>query len=101
MGLFAPGVLWGLFGFTSLLRLNFEWLLLILTALSLSMANIVGYVKCKQDVRTKMSSGLQRAAGWAAGSNSTFGRALQSAGMSAMFGSSSGSGSSGGSGMKG
>ena len=42
--MFAPGVVWGLLAVGSLLRLNFEWLLLILTALSLSMANIVGYV---------------------------------------------------------
>lgn len=37
VGLFAPGLLWGLLGVGSLLRFNFEWLLLILTALSLSM----------------------------------------------------------------
>ena len=82
VGLFAPGVLWGVLGFGSLLRLNFEWLLLILTALSLSMANIVGYVRCKQDARSKIAAGLQ----WAtarSGTDSFVGKALQSAAGSA------------------
>jgi hypothetical protein len=30
-----------------------------LTALALSTANIVGYVRCKQDARTKIAAGLQ------------------------------------------
>ena len=36
VGLFAPGVMWTLLGVGSVMRLNFEWLLLIVTALSLS-----------------------------------------------------------------
>ena len=48
-GLFTPGVIWALLGVGSLLRFNFEWLLLIVTALSLSMANIVGYVRCRRE----------------------------------------------------
>ena len=77
VGLFAPGVIWALLGLGSLMRLNFEWLLLILTALSLSGANIVGYVRCKRDASSKLAAGLQ----WASarsGTGGIVGRALQS-----------------------
>eukprot|EP00322_Chrysochromulina_rotalis_P007126 CAMPEP_0115851634 /NCGR_PEP_ID=MMETSP0287-20121206/12583_1 /TAXON_ID=412157 /ORGANISM="Chrysochromulina rotalis, Strain UIO044" /LENGTH=257 /DNA_ID=CAMNT_0003305673 /DNA_START=62 /DNA_END=836 /DNA_ORIENTATION=- len=131
-GLFAPGLIWGFLGVGMLLRLNFEWLLLIICALSLSTgaqarakgntgsqsgagsksaclparirtllhahscwrvgefaANIVGYVRCKQDARSKLAAGLQ----WAtarAGINATMGQAMGSSLGSAFgFGSSS------------
>jgi len=59
VGLFAPALVWFLFGIGSFFRLSFDWLLLILTALALSFANIVGYVRCKKDARSQISSGLQ------------------------------------------
>jgi hypothetical protein len=83
VGLFAPGVIWALLGLFSLMRLNFEWLLLILTALSLSGANIVGYVRCKRDASSKLAAGLQ----WASarsGTGGIVGRALQSYAGSAL-----------------
>ena len=86
-GLFAPGVVWFIFGVGSFFRFNFDWLLLIFTALTLSMANIVGYVRCKQDARTKLASGIQ---GFVArtGMNATMGQAITSAAGSAFgFGS--------------
>ena len=52
VGLFTPGLVWLLFAIGSFFRFNFEWLLLIMTALTLSTANIVGYVRCKQDARS-------------------------------------------------
>ena len=71
----------------SFLRFKFEWLLLILTALSLSTANIVGYVRCKQDARSKIAAGLQGLVA-RTGMNASMGRALQSAAGSAFgFGS--------------
>ena len=60
------------------MRFKFEWLLLILTALSLSTANIVGYVRCKQDARSKIAAGLQGLVA-RTGMNASMGRALQSA----------------------
>ena len=39
-----PALVWFLFGMGSIFRLSFDWLLLILTALMLSAANIIGYV---------------------------------------------------------
>jgi len=87
VGLFAPGLLWGMLAVGSAIRFNFEWLLLILTALALSMANIVGYVRCKQDARSKLAAGLQGLIS-RTGMNATMGRAMQSAAGSAFgFGS--------------
>ena len=88
VGLFTPGVVWVLFGVGSFFRFNFEWLLLILTALTLSMANIVGYVRCKQDARSKIAAGLQGLAS-RTGMGAVVGRALQSAtarGVGSAFG---------------
>ena len=88
VGLFAPAPIWLLFGVGSFLRFKFEWLLLIFTALSLSMANIIGYVRCKQDARGKISAGLQGLVK-RTGMSSAMGGMLQSAAGSAFgFGSS-------------
>ena len=86
-GLFAPGIIWVLLGVGSFFRFNFEWLLLIVTALALSFANIVGYVRCKQDARTKLAAGLQNIVA-RTGMNATVSKALTSAAGSAFgFGS--------------
>ena len=86
-GLFVPGIVWLLFGVGSFFRFNFEWLLLILTALSLSMANIVGYVRCRQDAASKISSGIQGLVA-RTGMNAAVGRAMTNAAGSAFgFGS--------------
>ena len=82
IGLFAPGVIWLLFGMGSLLRLNFEWLLLIICALSLSFANIVGYVRCKQDARGKIAAGISGLVA-RTGMNSSMGKAITNAAGSA------------------
>ena len=66
----------------SLLRFNFEWLLLIVTALALSFANIVGYVRCKQDARSRIAAGLQGLVA-RTGMNKVMGNAIQSAAGSA------------------
>ena len=66
----------------SLLRFNFEWLLLIMTALALNGANIVGYVRCKQDARSKIAAGLASVV-QRTGMSATMGSAIQSAAGSA------------------
>jgi len=87
VGLFAPGVVWTLFGVASIFRFSFDWLLLILTALALSGANIIGYVRCKQDARSNIASGIQGLV-TRTGMNATMGRAITSAAGSAFgFGS--------------
>ena len=61
---------------------KFDWLLLIVAAVALSWANIIGYVRCKQDVRSRIGAGV---AGLVArtGMNASMGRAVQSAAGSA------------------
>ena len=82
VGLFAPAFVWLLFGIGSFFRFNFEWLLLIMTALTLSGANIIGYVRCKQDARSKIASGIQGLVS-RTGMNASMGRAITSAAGSA------------------
>lgn len=51
-------ILWGVFFFISLFRLNFKWLLLVCIAVVLSGANLYGYVKCKTGHGKQLSSSL-------------------------------------------
>ena len=51
--------MWALLGVGMFLRLKFDWLLLVATALALSGANIIGYVRCKKDAKGRIASGLQ------------------------------------------
>ena len=50
-----PVVVWALLGVGMFLRLKFDWLLLVCTAMALSGANIIGYVRCKSDAKSKIS----------------------------------------------
>mmetsp|Transcript_32097 Transcript_32097/g.75794 ORF Transcript_32097/g.75794 Transcript_32097/m.75794 type:complete len:205 (-) Transcript_32097:159-773(-) len=74
VGLIAPAVIWVLLGVGMFLRLKFDWLLLVGTALALSGANIIGYVRCKSDARAKITSAVTNRLG---GSFAT--QAMQSA----------------------
>lgn len=47
---------WALLGFLALLKLNFEWLLVVVIALVLSSANLVGYYRCDKDAKANMSA---------------------------------------------
>jgi len=82
LGLILPALVWFLFGLGSLFRLSFDWLLLIATALALSFANIIGYVRCKKDAKNKINSSLANMV-TRAGMNNAMGRALTSAAGSA------------------
>mmetsp|Transcript_28419 Transcript_28419/g.77845 ORF Transcript_28419/g.77845 Transcript_28419/m.77845 type:complete len:140 (-) Transcript_28419:195-614(-) len=78
VGLIIPAFIWFLFGIGSVFRLSFDWLLLIVIALALSGANIIGYVRCKKDAASRISNGLHGIAS-RAGMNNMVGQALQSA----------------------
>lgn len=82
VGLFTPGVVWVLFGMGCFFSFKFDWLLLIIAAISMSWANIIGYVRCKQDVRSRIGAGV---AGLVArsGMNAQMGAVVQSAAGSA------------------
>ena len=77
-----PALVWLLFGIGSVFRFSFDWLLLILTALALSFANIIGYVRCKKDARSRITGGLQSAIA-RTGMGKVMGSAIQSAAGSA------------------
>ena len=49
----CQAVIWVLFGVGMFLRLKFDWLLLVATALALSGANIIGYVRCKSGAHAR------------------------------------------------
>lgn len=53
-GLYTPAVLWSFFLLWKLITLKLEWLIVIVTALSLSFANIVGYTKCSKEARQRI-----------------------------------------------
>ena len=46
-------MVWASLGVGMFLRLKFDWLLLVATALALSGANIIGYVRCKSGAHTR------------------------------------------------
>lgn len=54
--LYVTPVIWGLFAIGALFSLNFKWLLVVLSALSLSSANLIGYYKCDKDAKSKIQS---------------------------------------------
>ena len=72
-GLYGFPVVWVFLFIISLLKFNVEWLLIVLVALTLSAANIIGYTKCKRDAKQKMqamlTSGALGALGTSAGSS--------------------------------
>jgi hypothetical protein len=58
-GLYVTPVMWVLFLLIALLKFNIQWLVIVLVALVLSGANIVGYYKCSKDQQKKVSNYVQ------------------------------------------
>ncbi|KAJ8610812.1 hypothetical protein CTAYLR_006440 [Chrysophaeum taylorii] len=54
VGLYAPAFVWGFFLFMAVIKLNIQWLIVIIAALSLSSANIIGYTKCSKEARQRL-----------------------------------------------
>ncbi|OQS04239.1 hypothetical protein THRCLA_03518 [Thraustotheca clavata] len=54
--LYGVPCIWSLSLLIAVLKLNLEWALIAIVALTLSMANIVGYTKCSKDAKSKMKS---------------------------------------------
>jgi len=59
-GLYCTPVAWMLFGITALASFNFQWLLIVIVALTLSGANVVGFWKCQKDAKQKIAAFLAR-----------------------------------------
>jgi len=56
ISLFVAPAVWIIFFITGLLTLKFGWLLIVCVALALSIANIVGYLKCAKDAKKKIQN---------------------------------------------
>ncbi|KAJ1969651.1 Golgi apparatus membrane protein tvp23 [Dimargaris xerosporica] len=53
--LYATPVVWCVLALISLIRLDFQWLLVVVVAIVLSTANLVGYMRCDRDAKKKWS----------------------------------------------
>lgn len=62
LGLYGTPVVWTLLLVVAVLKLNVQWALIVVIALLLSAANIIGYTKCKKDAKQKMHSLMSRGA---------------------------------------
>lgn len=74
-GLYGTPLIWTLFFIIAFLKLNIEWILIDVIALTLSGANIIGYTKCSKDAKEKMQNII---------SSGAFGALQSSAGSSIM-----------------
>eukprot|EP00624_Nannochloropsis_granulata_P001650 evm.model.NODE_18044_length_13276_cov_24.207518.3 len=61
-GLYVTPALWVVFFLVALLKFSVQWLVIVLVALVLSGANIVGYYKCSNDQKKKVQNMVQGAA---------------------------------------
>ena len=59
-GIYAAPVVWGMFLVLAVLRLKFEYLPVVGAAISMSVANIVGYSKCSSSATERMKSIMER-----------------------------------------
>jgi len=55
VGLYAPVLVWGFLLLVDVLKFNVQWLVVVVAAISMNMANVVGYTKCSQDAKQKMA----------------------------------------------
>jgi hypothetical protein len=59
-GLYAAPIAWALLLLIGLLRLKFEYLPIVIAALVLSGANIIGYMKCSSSAKAKVQSMMEQ-----------------------------------------
>lgn len=103
-GLYISPLIWTVFLLFAVLRLRLEYIPVIVAAIALNMANVVGYVKCSSSAKEKMTSLVEQGmkqTSMAALENSSFrnwilSAALNLSGANGGGGSSSSSSSSGG-----
>jgi hypothetical protein len=59
-GLYASPLAWAVLLLLAILRLKLEYIPVIVSAIALNMANIVGYIKCSGSAKEKMQSLVER-----------------------------------------
>lgn len=62
LGLYVTPMLWSTFFLIALLKFSVSWLVIVMVALVLSFANIVGYYKCSNDQKKKVRNVMEGAA---------------------------------------
>ncbi|TMW64106.1 hypothetical protein Poli38472_014223 [Pythium oligandrum] len=62
VGLYTTPAIWVFLLVIAVLKFNVQWLLIVLVALTLSAANIIGYTKCKKDAKEKMQALMSQGA---------------------------------------
>ena len=55
-GIYLTPIIWCIFGVGAFIGLKFNWLLIVILAISLSGANLVGYWKCQSDASARIQS---------------------------------------------
>ncbi|KAJ3222450.1 Golgi apparatus membrane protein TVP23 A [Clydaea vesicula] len=56
ISMYAYPVIWGFLAFSALISFKFEYLLIHVLAITLNVANVVGYTKCEKDAKKQMNS---------------------------------------------
>ena len=85
--LYAKPVLWILLAFTCIFTFKFAWLVIVVVAIILNLANVYGYTQCDKDAKRKWATGLaaQSAFGTLGGSVGGFAGKMFTSGVSSMF----------------
>ncbi|KAG2184450.1 hypothetical protein INT43_000359 [Umbelopsis isabellina] len=87
--LYATPVLWVLLAFTCIFTFKFAWLVIVVVAIILNLANVYGYTQCDKDAKRKWATGLaaQSAFGSLGGTMGGFAGKMFSSGVSGLFSS--------------
>ncbi|CAG8676902.1 19442_t:CDS:2 [Dentiscutata erythropus] len=80
ISLYATVVIWIFFGFFAIFKPS--WLLIVVVAITLNLANVIGYTQCDKDAKRKWATGF---AASAAASNPSLVGKLFSAGLGRFF----------------
>ena len=59
--LYLTTLLWSILGLVAIIKFNFSWLILVLLALSMNTANLMGYTKCDKEAQKRV--GMLRSVG--------------------------------------
>ena len=54
--LYLTPIIWTVLFFVDLLKLNLEWLIIVVVGLTLNGAQVYGYVKCSREAKAKFSA---------------------------------------------
>lgn len=53
-GMYIPVAIWSTIFVLDVLKLNIQWLVVVVAALSMTLANLIGYIKCSNDAKQRV-----------------------------------------------